>query len=506
MMHPATSSASLPPPFWRTFLLEGLTVLVGMATVAVILVGPPNPLVAVVPAAVVLLVWGLIQAPLVLSVSVLLTLLLAVDDNGDSFGQWRTPMAVVGDVLHFRLDAVLGLPGMAVTGMEIAAGGFLTLWLWRRIAGSAKDRPQVRVASVLVDFLLLYVAGVVISEMVGLARGLSVAPWKLRNLLHPILLALLFLAAYRGPRDQRLVGRIVVFAACARAILAIVVQRVAVSLTGGPYAHATSHGDSVLFSVASFILLIDLLERPDRHRLLRTILLLPLIVAGMVENDRRLVWVMVALMFAAAYVALPMRGWKRAMSRAVLIALPVLVIYAAAGWNSQSRFFAPLRTFRTVSDTSVDRSAYWREVENWNIVESMRANPILGTGLGGEYTEHMPNDDVSQGFKEFREWPHNTVLGLLLLMGLLPFTATWLLLPLVIFLSVRSCRMAVHAEDRVAALSCIGAAVACMVLAYGDTGAHFPQYKIFVALAVAVSARLAVATGAWPARLRAVGG
>jgi hypothetical protein len=479
---------------------------VGVTTIAIVVAGPPTPFAALVPAAVVLLLWGLLRAPIVLSTSALLTFLLALDDNGDTFGQWRTPLAVVGDVLHFRLDAVLGLPGMAVTGMEIATVALLALWLWRRIAGSPQDRPQVRVASVLFDFLLLYVAGVAISEVVGLARGLPLAPWKLRNLLHPILLALLFVAAYRGPRDLRLVGRILVFAACARAVLAIVVQRVAVSLTGGPYAHATSHGDSVLFAVAAFILLIDLLERPDRHRVIRTILVLPLIVAGTIENDRRLVWVMIALMFTTAYVVLPMRGWKRAMSRAVLVALPVLAIYAVAGWNSQSRFFAPLRTFRSVSDTSVDRSAYWREVENWNIVESMRASPILGTGLGGEYTEHMPNDDVSQGFKEFREWPHNTVLGLLLLMGLIPFWATWMLLPLVIFLSVRSCRMAVHAEERVAALSCIGAAVACLVLAYGDTGAHFPQYKIFVALAVAVSARLAVATGAWPDQPRAAGG
>jgi hypothetical protein len=51
----------------------------------------------------------------------------------------------------------------------------------------------------------------------------------------------------------------------------------------------------------------------------------------------------------------------------------------------------------------------------------------------------------------------------------------------------------------------VGAAVACLVLAWGDTGAHFPQYKIFVALAVAVSARLSVATGAWPDGVRPEG-
>jgi hypothetical protein len=114
----------------------------------------------------------------------------------------------------------------------------------------------------------------------------------------------------------------------------------------------------------------------------------------------------------------------------------------------------------------------------------------------------MANDDVSVGFKEYREWPHNTVLGQLLLMGLFGFTAVWLLPSLTMFLAVRSHRMAATAEQRVAATACMATVIACQVLAWGDTGAHFPQYKIMMGLAVAVAARLAVATGAWPAPVR----
>ena len=51
-----------------------------------------------------------------------------------------------------------------------------------------------------------------------------------------------------------------------------------------------------------------------------------------------------------------------------------------------------------------------------------------------------------------------------------------------------------------AAYGALSAVAACLVMAYGDTGAHYLQFKVFAALAVAVAARLAVATGAWPSR------
>jgi O-antigen ligase len=204
-----------------------------------------------------------------------------------------------------------------------------------------------------------------------------------------------------------------------------------------------------------------------------------------------------------------MRGWKLAVTRIGVVAIPVIALYVGVGWNSASGVFAPVRSLRSVVDTSTDRSAYWREVENWNIAVSLKEMPITGLGLGGEYTEVMANDSVAEGYKEYREWPHNTYLGLLLLMGLFGFTVVFALGSLVIFLSVRSYRLAVTAEQRVVALGCLGTVIAAQVLAWGDTGAHFPQFKVLLALAVAVSASLATTTGAWkdaPARPLTQGG
>jgi hypothetical protein len=476
---------------------------VGAATLGGLLLGG-NPLLAILPAALALGLLLLHRMPLRATGALLLLLLLVPDDRGESAEQWHTPIAYLGDLMHYRLDAVAGVPGLAITGMELLCA--LLLWAAIRRRGvEARVDQEGRLGGPPAMWALyaLYLLGVAWALGNGILHGQGLVPWKIRNLLHPLLLALVFGTAFRGPIDHRLIARVVVFAACFRAILAVVVQRISIAQTGGKFATATSHGDSVLFAVAIFILLVELMERPPRFRALRTFLVLPILLAGAQQNGRRLVWVMLLQMLALAYLLSPFRGWKRSLTRVTIFALPVALLYVVAGWNGGSRIFAPVQTLRSVADTSVDHSAYWREVENWNIAVTIREHPLAGAGLGGHYVEHMHNDDISSVYREYREWPHNTVLGMLLLMGLGGFVAVWSLWVGLAFLLVRAYRFAQQPETRVAAMSWLGAIMACHVLAYGDTGGHYPQYKVFMGLALAMGGKLATATGAWPEDARA---
>jgi O-antigen ligase len=350
---------------------------------------------------------------------------------------------------------------------------------------------------------LLYVAGVLYAEIHGILRGLPSVPWKVRSLLQVPVLFLLFQVSFRGPSDHRLLGRVIVWSAAVKAILAIWVQYVVAPKTGGPLDYATNHGDSVLFAVAAFILVAQLSERPGRNRWRTSALVLPILLVGMVANGRRIVWVMLATTLLVLYLITEWGAWKRRATRGVLIALPIMALYVAAGWTSTSAIFAPIKTFRTVSDGSIDASTLWREIENWNIAMSLKEQPILGVGLGGEYTEFRANGDLSAVFPEYRGWPHNSVLGLLFLAGLVGFSALWMLNAAPVFLAARAYRLAEAPDDRTAGLAVIAAVISCMSLAYGDLGPNFVQYRIFLALALMVSGKLAVATGAWPGAIRA---
>jgi hypothetical protein len=72
----------------------------------------------------------------------------------------------------------------------------------------------------------------------------------------------------------------------------------------------------------------------------------------------------------------------------------------------------------------------------------------------------------------------------------------------VFFLAVRSYRSAQAPDERAAALVGLAAMVIVAIQTYGDLGQYSVQWPLFVALSLAVVGKLAVATGAWPRRLR----
>jgi hypothetical protein len=483
----------------QTAGLAALILALGAATV-VAGVALPQLGLAVLPVAVVALLYAMARAPLRASAAALLFLVLALDLSTDAAGQWHTPLAGLGEILQDNLERSAGVPWVSLSGLELLALYLLAVAALRGRAGVRWRQEGLRAPRVVWAFLGLYVAGVLYAELNGLARGAPVAAWKLHAYLQVPLLAALFLVAFRGPRDHRLLGRVVVLAAAVKALLALWVQRVAApELTGGKLAYATNHGDSILFAVAAVVLLGAVLDGRDPRRFRVLVPCLLLVLAGMHENNRRTAWVMMELGVVAAYLVSGPHRWKRAVTRLALGAAPLLALYLAVGWNRDGALFAPLQAFRSL-DASVDSSTRWRDIENWNLAMSMREHPLLGIGLGGQYTEFAHGDDISSVFTEYRAWPHNSVLGLLLFAGPFGFTAMWALAALAVFLAVRSHRRSGVPDDRVAALGCVAAVIACAVLAFGDTGAHFVQYRALLALAVAVSAKLAVATGAWPAR------
>lgn len=471
---------------------------VGISSVGLLVVGG-NPIVALVPVGLVAFGALLLKMPLRSTATGLVLAIFAFDETQESSGHWHTPLSTLADLVIYRMDSTLPIPAGFLSGMEVIAILLLGIRAYRRASGAVIDESgRVETPRVVGELVAICLAGVLLAEAIGMARGWGAAVWKVKNLVHPLLLTGAFIVAYRSPRDAVAVGRVVVFAACLKGVVAHIVQRIARAETGGMFNSAVSHGDSVVFAIGAFLVIVRLLEDPKRNRLLPSLAFLALIVLGCVENDRRLVWVMLAMSLLVAYLIRPLAGWQRTLTKATLVSIPLVLIYVAVGWNSTNGVFKPVRTLRSVADTSDDTSTYWREVEIWNIATSMRQDSLLGMGLGGEYKEYMYNDDISALYKEYREWPHNTVLGLLMLMGLVGFTAVWVLFPAVLFLAIRSYWFARSSDDRIVALGCIAAIISCLVMAWGDTGAHYLQFKTAFALAFAFSAKLAVTTGAWP--------
>ncbi|HET6437710.1 MAG TPA: O-antigen ligase family protein [Anaeromyxobacter sp.] len=476
-----------------------LVVAVGLATAVAGVVSGGHPALTLAPVLLAAAAVLAVQVPLRWPATLLVFLLLSLDVTGDAEGFWSSPLAHLGDLFT---DISGRLTGVHVAGFELAVLLLLGLAARRRSKRSTIDGEWTPMPGVIRDCILLFLLGLAYAALLGVATGKGLPFWKARNLLHIPLFYLFFRTAYGRAADMRAVGVAVVAAAQIKALLAAWVQKVAaVHLTGGPLAYATNHGDSVLFAAAILILLGAAAERAGRRSLLRAMLFIPLPLWGMVLNRRRIAWAMLEFGLLMIFLVSAWRPWKRKLVTALVLGAPVILLYVGIGWNgSGSGIFGPVHKVRSMLDARVDSSTYWREVESWNVAMSLRSSPILGVGLGGEYTEYMKNADISWGYPEYRQWPHNTVLGLFLLTGVFGFVCLWMPNLLTIFLAVRVYRQAAMRYDRAAALACVSAIVCCVFLAWGDTGAHFLQHKMATGLALALAGRLAAETGAWPMR------
>ena len=95
-----------------------------------------------------------------------------------------------------------------------------------------------------------------------------------------------------------------------------------------------------------------------------------------------------------------------------MVSVPVMLIYLAAGWSSNSKIFAPVHTIRSVVDPHADASTFWRDLENYNLYVTVRANPVLGSGLGHGYIEAIRLPSIAGAYALYRFAPHNSILGL----------------------------------------------------------------------------------------------
>lgn len=487
----------------RDWLLAALAVV----SLAALVLGRGMLLVAAVPVLATTMVWALWKLSLRKSASILIFLLLSLDRSEDAQGVWHTPLAGLGDLLSGNIDAVIpALRGFKLNGAELLVFTLLGFEAARRARGApGAERPKVPVASASRGSLVLLCAGIAFATVNGLATGGSsrIAIWQARPLFDIALFFLLFREAYGRAQDYVLLGKIIVLSASVKALFGLFILLVVAPRTGSmKWEYTTNHGDSVLFSVACVVLLADLMERTDWRRIRQCLLALPLLVLGIVANNRRLAWVELGFSLAVIYFASPRRRWKRVLNRAVLLMGAPFLLYVAAGWDSTSRAFGPVATVRSIVDTKKDRSSWDRDVENYNLALSMKPSPLLGLGFGHEWTEHYKGDDILAFFPDYHAEPHNQTLGLMLFMGPLGFTAAWGFFSTAVFLAMRSYWRSTNPIERAAALVCFACVVSSMVQSYGDLGPFFTQPKVFTALAATIAGKLAVATGAWPSRRR----
>ncbi len=484
----------------------GLLLLGALMTAGAAVVGNGNPVIAVVP--VVLAVGGyvLYVSPIRYGLQALIFLCLTLDAVGE--GAWDSPVSRIGDLFLFNLNRVIPIGALAFPGMAVLMFILLGLLFHRRFAGITTDSQSQAPAPALLGAICISAVTVLIWCAIGVLSGgnLQMAKIQVQSYLLLLLMAYLCSVSFRGLADYRIVGRIIVAAALYRCLYVAWVYHVITPRLGlgdGILNVAATHGDSLLFAAAAVLLVGRLLEQPSARTAGWCIALLPILALGMHWNNRRIVWVEVAA-GVLVFVTMSRRSRvKRLLAQCGLIALPLFVAYVVVGWNSQSKIFAPIKTYRSVTDGTVDSSTLYRDLENFNLMMTMRLRPLAGTGFGQPFLEEVVLPDISALFKEFRYMPHNSILGLWAFIGPAGFSGLFLAVVVGVYLAARSYRLARSPDERTAAMMVLSTIIIYLAHCWGDIGFSELRTIYLVGPALAIAAQLAVATGA--VRSRAAG-
>jgi hypothetical protein len=181
------------------------------------------------------------------------------------------------------------------------------------------------------------------------------------------------------------------------------------------------------------------------------------------------------------------------MALAVVVPLAIIYLLVASEMSSTSSVVKPAKLNLSMLDQR-DLSSASRDVENENLIYTLRQNPIVPTGFGFEY-QYSPDNppvDLTDVFANFRLLAHTGVLWIWSFGGVFGFTALWTVFTAAGTLAMRAYRGAETPLERSASLAALGSVPICIVQVWGDQGINGYMTLVTFGVGFAVATRLAV--------------
>ncbi|MBC8089268.1 MAG: O-antigen ligase family protein [Phycisphaerae bacterium] len=460
-----------------------------------------NPLLSVTFLLGVCLVWVVYRVPMRWSLLALIGVAILGDVtpwDPRTEQMWVSVASVPQYFLLENLNKVSGIGALRFSGMEVTLVLLLALCGLRFLARQSLDRRgRVPIPTPLLCCVLLSFVSVVWLAMLGAVRGgdMRQSLWQFRYVMWLPILVLMMHYALRGVRDGKLlVGVLTATAACKVALAAYFVFRIARPAGIAP-AHVTSHADTVLFVVVMATWGAIAIEKPTRLRILMTAMVWGWTIFGIILNNRRTAIVSLVATQALLFLSLSSKARKR-LSVAGLALVPLLIPYLWMGRRRSSGIFSPAAQFWSVF-YQTDSSSATRDIENFNLIVTLKRSLLFGSGWGHEYIELIHAYDIQAVFAQYRFIAHNSVLWLFSIGGIVGVTLLWMPIVVTVFLAARAQRSARTDAERVTAYAVLAVVLCYLLQAWSDMGVMGWTATSMLAMAIAMSGKLAVESGAW---------
>jgi hypothetical protein len=500
------STAFPPPSTHRTPVAPLLFIGVTVVASLVILMLQGAPAIAFAPVLAVTGIYAMRWVQFRQVVFLLFMLVIAAEigphpiADGAGAPTWKSPLFPLEGLLLDNLNSTFNVPSLHFAGTELCLAVLLIALCIRWMANGARAVcAPVPMAQPMVTALAASLVAIFVLEVEGVAHGGDVRQslWQFRALVWLPVVVTLLAHSMRDTRDLRILAWVITFTAFMKGTIGLYYYFRYAKPNGFQPHSITSHADTTLFVGTITMWVAAAVARPSRATILRAAAVFAYLLVVIIENNRRTAYVSLAASFAAYIALLPNLRLRRFLRRAVYWT-PLLVAYLVIGRNRSDGIFAPAADVFSVSNQE-DDSSMLRDIENQNLIYTLRTNIVSGTGWGHEYNEVIPGGDISAVFAQYRFIAHNSVLWLLSIGGVVGFTAMWMPIPIGIFLAVRSYRMTDVREEMAAAAAAVAMYLIFMIQAWSDMAAGSWTCTLLLAAAFVTSGKLATRTGAWPA-------
>ena len=224
------------------------------------------------------------------------------------------------------------------------------------------------------------------------------------------------------------------------------------------------HEEAYFFGVFVFLTLaMWLFGVRGRLRTVATVLF-PLVLVADLVNSRRTAWLILGagLLVLMVIGSVCLREQRKVLAALAILGAALAAVYIPAYWNHTGSLAQPARAVHSiVSPDARDASSdLYRKQENANLKLNVRQAKLIGKGFGVPIDYALPIVNISSIDPLIAYIPHDGVYYVIMRMGVLGGIAFWSLIGLGV---IGACRLA-RAKDR--ELACVGASVACALVAY----------------------------------------
>jgi O-antigen ligase len=446
-----------------------------------------GPKMIIIPTVIAVLGWAAFVLPLETVVPAVAFLLISVNNPAGqpAAGEADWFLNPVGAFLYDNLPTKFALADVLVGLLVFRAA--TVLLLSERDEGLDRRPPRP-----FAQACLLAVIAIVGLEFWGVfvnGGNFQQSLWQLRV---PLLVPCLGLAVSVAASDFgiRRIRFALLAAGIVKAIEAMYLSFVVGLTADTSGAYVTTHSDTMIWVTCLFILIATWFETRSWADLKLLLFLSPPYLISIVVNNRRLAFVSLigGILFIVAVAHRPV---KRQLSRYLRLFWPLIVVYLVVGFGSQSTspLFLPVSKLASVS-TKKDASTDTRDIENFNLLVTLKEKPLFGYGLGHPYNEFVVAYSVEGAFKQYRYLPHNSFLGFWALNGVFGPSLYFLLPVVAVFYAVSCRRRSRDPARRAAAAWSVCVVIAYLVQSWADLGMQDWQALVCVGIAYGISGSL----------------